>query len=497
MTRLCRWIGKDGYDHVSNTYYNQALNTLYNYGSRGLLNAFNHLLGEFTVSPVANGEHRISCAPAAQAETNTDLLITDPPYGDAVNYHEITEFFIAWLRKRPPAPLKDWVWDSRRALAVQGSGHGFRVAMVEAFSNFARQMPDHGIQVVMFTHSSADVWASLVRALWGAGLQVKAAWYVLTETNAGVRDANLVQGTTLLVLRKRLGAAEGFTGRLDRAVRKAVEARITSLQALEDPAAPSFSDLDLIQAGYAAACEVLTGFGALDGVDVRTDVLQPDPPPPPRARKAAPAPAPAGPPSRQSLVEGLLHRAGQHASELLVPARLRPERRNAHRGDLDATEIWKALDPVERFVVKALDAEADGARKLGTIMELAKLFNVQDWRALLGSTGANDARLCTAAQLGARSLSTTAQPPAAATPEARFAAGPLRHALYGVHLARETDDLQKALRFFAQSTPDYWARRPLIQALLEFTGLVRSPERAAEAEFAAALAGAVRNHRPT
>ena len=31
-----------------------------------------------------------------------DLYVTDPPYADAVMYHEITEFFIAWLRKSPP-----------------------------------------------------------------------------------------------------------------------------------------------------------------------------------------------------------------------------------------------------------------------------------------------------------------------------------------------------------------------------------------------------------
>jgi putative DNA methylase len=50
-----------------------------------------------------------------------------------VNYHEITEFFIAWLRKNPPKPFDDWVWDSRRALAVKGSGEDFRRGMVAAY----------------------------------------------------------------------------------------------------------------------------------------------------------------------------------------------------------------------------------------------------------------------------------------------------------------------------------------------------------------------------
>lgn len=30
-----------------------------------------------------------------------DLFISAPPYVDAVKYEEITDFFIAWLRKNP------------------------------------------------------------------------------------------------------------------------------------------------------------------------------------------------------------------------------------------------------------------------------------------------------------------------------------------------------------------------------------------------------------
>jgi hypothetical protein len=42
--------------------------------------------------------------PPAFEPSFSDLFVTDPPYADAVMYHEITEFFIAWLRKNPPPP---------------------------------------------------------------------------------------------------------------------------------------------------------------------------------------------------------------------------------------------------------------------------------------------------------------------------------------------------------------------------------------------------------
>jgi len=334
--------------------------------------------------------------------------------------------------------------------------------------------------------------------MWAAGLQVKAAWYVLTETTAGVRDSNLVQGTTLLVLRKRQGDAAGSSLWLERDVRLAVERKIAALQALDDPASPSFSDLDLIQAGYAAACEVLTAYGVLDDVDVRTDVLQRDPEPVarPRGRRAANAPAPAAEPSRQSLVVDLLERAARYASELLIPARLDLLARGALAHEKPARDVWRALAPDERFVLKALEAEAEGARKLGTLQELAKLFGVGGWRGLLASTEANDARLRTATELRADELVTTLNTDTAAPSLPGFARGVVRHALWGVAIAREENDLQKALRAFEQFTPDYWERRGELLAVLEFLAQVRSPQRADEAAIAASLAGAVRNHTP-
>ena len=85
----------------------------------------------------------------------SDLWIYDPPYGDAVIYHEITEFFIAWLRKNPPPPFDQWTRDSRRPLAIQGKGEKFRADMVAALKAMADRMPNNGMQICMFTHQDA------------------------------------------------------------------------------------------------------------------------------------------------------------------------------------------------------------------------------------------------------------------------------------------------------------------------------------------------------
>lgn len=102
-------------------------------------------------------QKQVRCQECNKISEPSDLWIIDPPYADAVHYHEITEFFIVWLRKNPPAPFDEWVWDSRRALAIKGSGDNFRRNMVEAYSAMAKHMPDNGMQCVMFTHQNTGV----------------------------------------------------------------------------------------------------------------------------------------------------------------------------------------------------------------------------------------------------------------------------------------------------------------------------------------------------
>ena len=166
-SRLSRWettgarMAKDGSgkqlggasNNTKNVFYNQALNTLYNYGCRSVADLFaviNKPIAHFPVLSTTN----VKCISASEIDTINDIYITDPPYGDAVKYEEILEFFIAWLRKNPPSEFADWVWDSRRAMAIKGEDEDFRRGMVAAYKRMTECMPDNGIQVVMFTHQS-------------------------------------------------------------------------------------------------------------------------------------------------------------------------------------------------------------------------------------------------------------------------------------------------------------------------------------------------------
>lgn len=366
-------------DNSVSVFVNQALNPFYSYSQR----AFSILKDEFCREYPGRGviEHYVDVAPAPADSINRelDIWITDPPYADAVNYHEITEFFIAWLRKNPPAPFNKWVWDSRRALAIKGSGEDFRRGMVAAYRAMAEHMPDNGMQCVMFTHQDTGVWGDLIGIFWAAGLQVVAAWYIATETTSELKKGGYVQGTVILMLKKRqAGERNGFKQRLLPAVRQEVARQIETMMHLNDTVQahhgePVFNDSDLQMAGYAAALKVLTAYTHIGGEDVTSFALRP------RAR------------GEVTVVDEIVQQAAETASSLLVPEGLAPD-------------TWAKLAGIERFVLRMLDMETTGSAKLDNYQNFSKAFHVEDYSRVMGDMRPNQARLKRVSEFASRDL---------------------------------------------------------------------------------------------
>ncbi|MEI6544731.1 MAG: DUF1156 domain-containing protein, partial [Methylococcales bacterium] len=132
-SKLCRYGTGAARESIAQTFYNQAFNTNYFYGVRSFVTGKNYLFLSDS-SSIIHGSSSVKNFSVSNVTENCNYWITDPPYADAVNYHEISDFFIAWLRKNPPAPFNEWIWDSRRALAIKGSGDGFRRGMIDAYT---------------------------------------------------------------------------------------------------------------------------------------------------------------------------------------------------------------------------------------------------------------------------------------------------------------------------------------------------------------------------
>ena len=449
-SKLSRWHPHSANEKSEQVFSNQALNTLESYAGRSLAS----LASAWSLrlpADVGRAGGAVSAADSRMVGAHAEIWITDPPYADAINYHELSEFFLAWYEKRLPALFRDWYSDSKRALAVRGADADFRRSMVDCYRNLAAHMPDSGLQVVMFTHQDAAVWADLALILWAAGLRVTAAWTIATETESALKEGNYVQGTVLMVLRKQSGGETAFLDEVVPEVEAEVERQLDAMLALDDRDDPNFSDADYQLAAYAAALRVLTQYGSIEDIDAAHELSR-------ERRRDEPNP-----------IEKIIGDAVRTASNFLVPA------------DLPA-HLWRGLAPEEKLYVKGLDVERHGDFRSGVYQEFARGFGVRDYRDLLHTGKANRTRLKTASEFGRRDLGDSA-----------FGRSLVRHALYAVWRAAESGEVADSLTWLRTELPGYWPQREALAAVLRYLAALDADHWRADADAARLVAGAVEN----
>ncbi|WP_199317070.1 anti-phage-associated DUF1156 domain-containing protein [Chroococcidiopsis sp. FACHB-1243] len=332
-SRLSRWDSSR--DEGKQTFTNQALNTLYNFSIRSSQGLKNFWIIAFK-NPIVFDSTNATITPidANDVKYCSDFWLTDPPYANAVNYHELNDFFLSWYEKLIPSFFPNWYSDSKKALAVSGVGTNFKRSMVEIYSNLTEHMTDEGMQLVMFTHQDPSVWADLGMILWAAGLQVSAAWTISTETDSALKKGNYVQGTVLLILRKRLNDDVAFLDEIYPLIEDEVREQLDKMLAIDDKDAPNFGDTDYQLAAYAAALRVLTQYNEIEGMDIKHELF--------RERGKG----------EKSEFEKVIDRAVEIACNHLVPE----EFSEFH---------WKSLTADERLYLKGVELEKHGEFRNG------------------------------------------------------------------------------------------------------------------------------------
>ncbi|RWC27000.1 MAG: DUF1156 domain-containing protein [Mesorhizobium sp.] len=461
-SRLCMLNGSGGTSaalKVDHVFLNQAFNTLYNFGARSwALSTSQFRLTEYDRGQIKTNT-RVQTHSAADLAEPAHIFITDPPYADAVNYHELMDFFIAWLRKSPPPPFDQWTWDSRHPLAIKGEGEDFRREMIAAYRAMTGHMPDNGLQIVMFTHQSGSVWADLAQIFWGAGLQVIAAWYIATETTSELKKGGYVQGTVILVLRKRTVAASGYEDEIVQDVRIEVARQIDTLVGLNQSLKGAghienvFEDPDLQMAGYAAALRVLTGYTKIDGRDMTSEALRP-------RRKG-----------EQTFVDRMIEYAVAVANEHMIPEGL-------------SARLWQQLKGPERFYLKMISTEAGGRSKLDDYQNFARAFRLHDYAPFMQSMQPNAARLKSAGEFGPRYGFDLRD----------FGNGIVRATLFAIDALMSEVNVETLLTQLRDIVPDYFKRRSDIIEVADFVANRRGRVEG-EGRQASVLANLLRNER--
>ncbi|MDM0839861.1 anti-phage-associated DUF1156 domain-containing protein [Clostridium perfringens] len=430
-SKLCMWhtgSGSMGREGVQNTFFNQALNTLYNYGVRSLNGLKNNIWNIDINSEELNGFKKIIVEDARSINEDADIWITDPPYADAVNYHELSEFFLAWDKYLIKKAFPSWYTDSKRILAVKGKGEDFNKSMIDIYKNLSEYTTENGIQVVMFTHQDVKVWAELAMILWSAGLQVTAAWNIATETESGgLKNGNYIKGTVLLVLRKQTSEERAYLDELYPEIEEEVKNQIDSMRELDDKEDPNFSDPDYLLAAYAASLKVLTSYKSIEDIDVKYELSKN------RNDK------------EETPIQKIINEAKKIAYDYLIPV------------DFD-NYLWKALKPVERFYLKGLDFEMNNMCKLSAYQELAKGFGVNEYNEMLGSKKANSARLKTPKEFAMKNINDNTE----------FGQSLLRNVLASIYISLKEEDSNKGLNWIKTQVNDYWNNRGMLVEILNY-----------------------------
>jgi len=463
--RLSVWHkSHGGGGSVQQVFSNQALNTLNNYGSRGFEYLAPALHVEVGHTPLVASRCVLN-QEASKVDFTADIFVTDPPYGDAVKYEEILEFFIAWIRTNPPAEFSQWTWDSRRDLAIKGEDHDFRLGMVSAYKRIAERMPDNGLQILMFTHQDGNIWADMANIVWASGLRVTAAWYLVTETDSALRDGSYVKGTILLILRKRLGFKKTNQTDLAYELEEEVAEQIKRLTGMNDTIASNsnrakdgnlFEDADLQMAGYAAALKVLTKYSIIDGKDMAQEALRP--------RVSG----------QKTLVESLIDFATDTANKMLAPL------------GLDES-VWHELEPAERFYMKMLEQESHGLNKLDNYQNFAKAFAVRNFGVMMASENANKAALKSAKDFGRSEMNQSSE----------LFQTPTRAVLYALMDLQAGKDLDVVIKGLEQNLKVgvFYSSRDMLVAIARFIGKKVDAMRPEEASAARVLADGIENQR--
>jgi putative DNA methylase len=181
--------------------------------------------GKLTLEEVKSNERIIGTAENVQLHAHSsvdlgstalngeqvDLVITDPPYADNVNYSEVADFFYVWLRL---ALSKDYLSfapeftpKTEEIIAQETRGRSmedFKEGLSRVFSESAKVLKNDGLLVFTFHHEANTAWESVLESLLIAGFAVEAVYpYESDARKAGSMGAQKIAYDLIHVCKKR------------------------------------------------------------------------------------------------------------------------------------------------------------------------------------------------------------------------------------------------------------------------------------------------------
>jgi putative DNA methylase len=193
-----------------------------------------------------------------------DLIITDPPFGNLIQYSELADFFYVWLRL-PLAVVYPTIFGAPYSPnTLEAVANPFREpdnpnsfyqrVLTECWREAERALKVSGILAFTFHHSEDEPWVAVLESLFDAGFYLEATYPIRSDETKGENaqfGAQKIEYDIIHVCRKRTEEPTAVSwGRM----RREVLADVRHLQAtLENHAKQGLppADLQVIKRGKA------------------------------------------------------------------------------------------------------------------------------------------------------------------------------------------------------------------------------------------------------
>lgn len=196
-------------------------------GSAGLEGAWDLMRRVISRERLARPAHVTigDAAHLALPDKTIDVIVTDPPYFDAIAYGDLSDYFYVWLKRCLEEVLAETLvtplspkGDEATALKHRHGGDAeraddhFRRKLAEALSEAHRTLKPGGTVSIMFAHQSTKAWTALVSAIFDAGLTVNATWPIDTELVTALKASKsaLSSSVTVICRPRAVGSAAAF-----------------------------------------------------------------------------------------------------------------------------------------------------------------------------------------------------------------------------------------------------------------------------------------------
>ncbi|MDP9401786.1 MAG: DUF1156 domain-containing protein [Actinomycetota bacterium] len=175
-----------------------------------------------------------------------DAVIVDPPYYDAIQYADLSDFFYVWLKRSvghlhpgvfgpPLSPKRQEVIENplKRGTPEFLSHADFEQSLERALSEMRRVVKPDGMVAIVFAHTDVQAWERVLRALRASGLVVSTSWPMRSEreTRSTAQVSAVLGSSVVLVCRPQRPEEQGF---FDDVVRELEDRIAERLDAFEE-----------------------------------------------------------------------------------------------------------------------------------------------------------------------------------------------------------------------------------------------------------------------